>query len=369
MKRGLRNLWTLWALTPLALLPLAAGCGGGETAGETAPAPAAPAEKTALVRTLLPERQDVTDLAVLSADLAPAHRGVLAAEVPGVVERMPVDVGDRVARGTLIAAIDTRTLEQRVAEAEALAHQADVQAQRAEALIEKHSITQSQYVDAVTGREVAAARLASARLDLGKSQLRAPWAGEIAAKRAEVGDYVVPGQPVVELVDSATLTVRAMAPAADVPHLRVGAPVTIHVDALPGETFGGRVVRLGAELDPKTRSLAVEAELPNGDRRLKPGLLARMEVPRRQLEGALLVPLEALIDLGEQRALFVVSGGRAERRIVTLGPVIGERVVIASGLAPGERVIVEGEQRVADGQPVEEAAAAAPAAGAAQEAR
>jgi membrane fusion protein (multidrug efflux system) len=140
-----------------------------------------------------------------------------------------------------------------------------------------------------------------------------------------------------------------------VPYLALGRPVTIRVDALPGESYEGRIVRLGAELDADARTLGVEAEIDNRDGRLKPGMLARMEVPRRTLADALLVPLEAVVDLGEQRALFVVEDGVARRRLVELGPVLGERVVVTSGVAAGERVIVEGEQRVAEGQPVEEA--------------
>jgi membrane fusion protein (multidrug efflux system) len=349
--------WTTAGLG--ALLMLAAACGGGSSRGETPPAPE---EKTALVRTVVPAREDVVDVAVLSADLAPARRAVLAAEVAGVVERMRVEVGQRVAAGQLVATVDTRALEQDLAEAEALHRQATAQHERATALFQKRSITQQQLLDAVTARDVAQARLASARLRLGKSRIEAPWAGEIAARRVEVGDYVQPGQPVVELVDTDPLEVQAPAPSADVPYLRTGVTVTVRVDAFPGEVFTGRLVRLGAELDPRARTLAVEAEIPNPQGRLKPGMAARLEVPRRTLEGALLVPLEALVDLGEQRAVFVVTGGRAERRVVELGPVLGERVVVLAGVTPGERVVVEGEQRVADGQPVEEAGAGGAAA-------
>jgi membrane fusion protein (multidrug efflux system) len=343
-----------------ALLIPTAGCGGGPSEGETPPASAA--EKTATVRTVLPDREDVEDMTVLPADLAPVRRAVLAAEVPGVVERMVVEVGQKVAPGQLVAAIDTRALAQELAEAEALQRQAVAQHERATALFEKRSITKQQLLDAVTARDVGEARLASARLRLDKSRIRAPWGGEIAARRVEVGDYVQPGQPVVELVHSDPLKVIAPVPAADVPYVAVGAPVRVRVDAYPGEVFTGRLVRLGAELDPRARTLEVEAEIPNPGGRLKPGMAARMEVRRRTLEGALLVPLESLVDLGEERAVFVVVGGRAERRVVELGPVLGERVVILSGVAAGEPVVVEGEQRVADGQPVEEAAATAGAA-------
>lgn len=338
------------ALAVLLAAVVLAGCGGG---GDAAEPTAEPEVRSARVRTEMPVSRDVDDVVTLSADLEPQRRAVLASEVAGTVERMPVDEGDRVATGDLVAAVDTRALEQRAAEAEALYRQAEADYARADALYEKRSITKQQVLDALTTRDVAEARLATARLDLEKSRIRAPWGGRIAQKRVEVGDYTVPGQPVVELVQVNPLKVVAPAPASDVPYLEEGRPVTIRVDAVPGEAFQGRIVRLGAELDPASRTLGVEAEIPNPDGRLRPGMLARMEVSRQTLEGAVLVPLEAVVDLGERRALFVVVDGKARRRIVELGPVIGERVVVLSGLEPGEPVIVEGEQRVADGQPVE----------------
>jgi membrane fusion protein (multidrug efflux system) len=349
-----RETYSRMAVGVVAALALSiAACGGGtqEPAAEAAP----PAVKTALVRTETPVQQDVVDVVTLSADLEPKRRATLAAEVPGTVERLNVGLGQRVSAGQLLAAIDTRALQQQAAEAEAMSRQAQAQFGRAQALFERRSITQQQMLDAITNRDVAEARLASAELNLDKSQIRAPWAGSVAQKRAEVGDYMMPGQPVVELVQVDVLKVVAPAPASDVPYLAVGRPVTIRVNALPGESYEGRIVRLGAELDADARTLAVEAQIDNADGRLKPGMLARMEVPRRTLADALLVPLEAVVDLGEQRALFVVVDGVARRRVVELGPVLGERVVVTSGVAAGERVIVEGEQRVAEGQPVEEA--------------
>lgn len=355
----------LAALALLIGLPLVAACGGASE-GEVAPVEE---ERTAIVRTVMPSLETVVDRAELSADLLPARRAVLAAEVSGVVDVMRVEVGQRIGAGQLVAAVDTRALAQALAEAEAYHRQATAQHQRATSLYEKRSITQQQLLDAVTAKDVADSRLASVRLDLEKSRIRAPWGGEVAARRVEVGDYVTPGQPVIELVDASTLKVRAPAPALDVPYLEIGAPVSIRVDAYPGEVFTGRLVRFGAELDPRARSLDVEAEIANRDGRLKPGMSARLEVPRRTLEDAVLVPLEALVDLGEQRAVFVVLDGLARRRVVELGPVVGERVVVLSGVAAGEPVVVEGEQRIADGQAVREAqppgerSAAAPASG------
>jgi membrane fusion protein (multidrug efflux system) len=177
----------------------------------------------------------------------------------------------------------------------------------------------------------------------------------VAARHVEVGDYAAPGQPLLELVATQRLKVRAAAPASDVPYLSLGAPVTVRVDVFPGQQWQGTVVRLGAELDSDSRTLTVEAEIDNSDGRLRPGLFGRLEVPRRVLPQALLVPLASVVDYESGKVLYVVENGVAHRRNIELGPTLGEQVVVVSGLEAGEHVVVGGQQQVADGQKVIEA--------------
>ncbi len=311
-------------------------------------------QKIALVRTVVVESEQAVDTAQLACDLRPRRRTTLAAEIGGVIESLSVRLGDPVSKGQVIANIDTRALEQQLAEATALHDQAVDRAKRAESLFERRSITEQQKVDAVASKEVSAARLAGAHLALEKAQIRAPWSGRIAKRHAEEGDFAVPGQPLVELVEVDRIIVAAAAPATDVPHLDRGTPVSVTVDVLPGEVFEGEVIRLGAELDPSTRTLAIEAELPNPDGRLRPGLYGRLEFPRQTISDALLVPLSSVVDFEALKVVYVVEDGHARRRDVVLGPHLGERVVISQGLEAGDRVIVRGLQSVADGQAVKE---------------
>ncbi len=345
----IRVLQTLMVL--LAAAPWLVSC-GGEDQAMADEAAAGSQERVAVVRTEVLEPQVVSDLAVFSADLQPLRRATLAAEVAGNVENLSVELGERVRQGQVLATIDTRALRQQLAETEALFHQAQDRFERAEKLFARRSITKEQHIDAVAGREVAEARLASARLRVEKSQVKAPWAGHVAAKRVEVGDYAGPGQPLLDLVAMDRLKVKAPASAADVPYLRVGVPVTVRVDVFPGETFSGEVVRMGAELDPGTRTLEVVAEIDNQDLRLRPGLFGRMELERRVLEDALLVPLTSVIDFERRKVVYVVVEGVAELREVTLGPVLDQRVLVTAGLAAGDRFVVAGQQHVADGQRV-----------------
>jgi membrane fusion protein (multidrug efflux system) len=289
---------TMKSLFGLALLPLAlTGCGAS---AESAAESAAPTEEPkAAVRTLTIRAEEITDMAVLSADLLPTRRATLATEVPGNVEILRVDIGDRVDRGSLIARIDTRALRQQVAEAEALFDQAEDRFERAEKLFAKRSITKEQQVDASASRDVAEARLASATLTLKKSDITAPWSGQISARH-------------------------------------------------------GKIVRLGAELDPGTRTLDVEAEIDNRDGRLRPGYFGRLEVPRQVIPDAVLVPLVAIIDFEDHQAVYVVEQSKALCRKIEVGPTVGEFVVVTSGVADGDRVIVAGLQQIVDGLEVSE---------------
>lgn len=350
----------LLSLAPLVVAALAlGGCGGGEA--EPDPEAGAAEERRALVRVVEVQPEPVVDRLQLPADLQAMRRASLSAEIAGTVETLRVEEGQRVGAGTLLATVDTRALEQELAEVRALFEQAEDEHRRAEALFERRSITRSSLVDAEAQRDVARARLGSAQLRVEKSRLTAPWAGTVAAKRVEVGDYVAPGQPMIELVDAARLEVRAPVPASDVPFVEVGTPVVIRVSSFPDESFAGRVVRLDAELDPAARTLGLEAELDNKDGRLRPGMLARVEIPRRTIPDALMVPLGAIVDLEDRKVVYVAVGGTGagsdtaeiERREVALGPVLGDRVVIERGLAAGDRVVVEGQGRVAPGQTVE----------------
>ncbi len=338
----------------LLLLPLL-GCGGRGGDHDALLASPAEAEKVVPVSTLLTTSREVVESIVLPADLLPLRRAVLAAEVAGTVEKIDIEEGDRAARGRPLVEIDTRALRQRLSEAEAVHRHREALFQRAEKLLARKSITEQQYLDAITERDVAVAQLETARLMLDKSRIVAPWSGTVAVRRVEAGDYVVPGQPAIELLDLRRLKVRAPAPASDVPYLRRGLAAEVRLDVFPGEVFSGEVTRLAAELDPAARPLDLEVEIPNPDRRLRPGMYARLEIPRRTLEQAVLVPLAAVVELETARVVYVVEDRRAVQRQVELGVVLGEKVVITRGLVAGERLIVEGQAQVSPGQRVTDA--------------
>lgn len=349
------TMWNLWsergavAAAVVALVSLTA-CG-------TQGAPAADngnvaEERLTQVQVEAVEPRPAVETIEVAADVAGARRATLAAEVDGTVEAIEVDLGDRVSAGEVLIRIDTRSIATEVEEAEANYAQAEEDAARAEALFEKRSITRDRLTTARTALEVSRARLESVRIRLAKSTIRAPWAGEIAERMIEVGDFVDVGQGVLELVQTDRLKVRAEVAAEDAQHIQAGESATLRLQALPGETFEAKIVRIGASLSSTSRTLPIEVELENPGGRLKPGMFGRLTLPRRELEAALLVPLASLVDYEDGKVVYVVKDGVAQRRSVQPGAVIGDRVVIESGLSGGDRVIVRGQDQVADGQPV-----------------
>lgn len=346
------TMWRIFAstVTVMAVALTLGGCGADEP-------PAAddgnvPEERPTQVQVESVEPRPAVETIEVSADVMAARRATLAAEVAGTVEAVEADLGDQVDAGEVLLRIDTRSVATEVEEAEANFRQAEEEATRAEALFEKRSITRDQLTARRTALEVARARLESVRIRLSKSTIRAPWAGEVASRRVEIGDFVDVGQAMLELVQTDRLEIQAEVAAEDAPFIRRGETATLRLQSLPGETFEAEVVRVGASLTQASRTLPIEVELENPGGRLKPGMFGRLTLPRRELDAALLVPLASLVDYEDGKVVYVVEEGIARRRPVQPGAVIGDRVVIDGGLSAGDRVIVRGQDQVADGQPV-----------------
>lgn len=227
----------------------------------------------------------------------------------------------------------------------------EAQLQRAEASV---TLAEAQIQElASVGVEQAQAVLNQAEVALSDATIEAPIAGVIGQRFAEEGEMVGPGRPLVRIVQIDT--VKAVG---SVSERYVGVlvpdktPVRLSVDAYPGEVFEGVVRLVGVEVDRQTRSVKVEARIPNPQHRLRPGMFARMEVVVGTRENVTVVPDTALLRQGEEVYAFVVNGTRAHRRAVKLGLTEGAMHEVLEGLKSGDAVIVRGQRLVQDGAEV-----------------
>jgi multidrug efflux pump subunit AcrA (membrane-fusion protein) len=209
--------------------------------------------------------------------------------------------------------------------------------------------------------EGARAQLEEAEIALRDSALKAPFDAVVVKRSIEVGSLVGAGTVAFTLADTAALKAVFGVPAILVTRLRVGRPLTLSFEALPGAEFRGPITRIDPTADAKSRVFDVEVTLPNPQDQLKIGFIGALEIDEERGTGALpVVPLTAIMRPREDPtgyAVFVVQerDGKhvARLRKVKPGGTVGDMIAIVDGVQLGERVITTGAAQVVDGAPVQ----------------
>lgn len=179
---------------------------------------------------------------------------------------------------------------------------------------------------------------------LGKPlELKAPRDGVITERRGAVGELVDKAAPIYTISDPSDLWVIAEVKERDLAAVKPGQNAAFKVIAYPGETFRGRVARLGSQIEEDSRTLEARIETDNPGGRLKPGMFADVEITTTILDGVIVIPDSALQSDGDQRVVFVVRGnGQFEKRPVVLGLEQNGHVQVLEGLTPGDQIVTDG---------------------------
>ncbi|HJQ82654.1 MAG TPA: efflux RND transporter periplasmic adaptor subunit [Candidatus Binatia bacterium] len=334
----------------LAALLLASACDR-----RSAAEPAADASRTEPVTITVahvavrPVERTVTVVGTLAANA----QAEVASEVDGQVVAIEADLGDRVAREQVLARVRRDEIEARLREAEASQAKAVADEARARPLQAQGVISTQEYEQVRMTLDMARARRDQLRIQLEHTDVRSPLDASVAARLVDAGNYVRVGTVLFRVVQDDPLKFRGEVPEREVPALRSGQAVRVSVDAFPGETFTGRLTRIGSAADPAARSLAFEAEVPNADHRIRPGFFGHGEVVVARDERAVAVPRSALTSFAGVTKLFLIEDGVAHERAVVLGTDLGDGwVEIAEGVAQGKQVATSGLSKLAEGTAV-----------------
>jgi membrane fusion protein (multidrug efflux system) len=228
----------------------------------------------------------------LTGEFVPPIRSDLVPRTGGRVARVLVDEGQRVRRGQPLLELETDYLKLDVARAEAekaralaAADEARRDFERKTDLASRGSVSQAVFLRSKAGAEQAEAGLAAAAAALELAQQRlddavltSPVDGVVASRRTDVGERLGEGSVAFVVEQTAPLKLRFRVPERYLARVEVGQPVVARVDPYPDETFDGKVSLVGGSVDPSSRTFLVEAEFPNRDGRLRPGLFARVEL-------------------------------------------------------------------------------------------
>lgn len=319
---------------------------GGEVPPPVERVPAIP------VRVAAPRLTTAEPPIVLTGTLGAKEETPLGFKIGGVVASVAVDEGDRVREGQLLAALSLTEIDASVAAAREGRDKARRDLARVEALQRDSVATLSQLEDARTGLQVAEAQLRAAEFNKQYAEVRAPANGVVLRRQVEVGQLVGPGAPVfVVRAERGGLVLRAGAADREAVRLSEGMRASVSLDAYPGDSFSGRVERVGVAASPMTGTYEIEIAVTSGNRSLASGLIGRARITPMARRAAVTIPTESLLEVdGSWASVFVLApdGSRAERRRVRVLWIDGGVAALAGGVDTTSRVITAGATRLGD---------------------
>lgn len=319
------------------------------------------------VQVLKVQRRDISQTLTLPANISPWYQATLYGKVSGYVKWIGVDKGDTVKQGQLLAVMDAPEIEDQYKQAEADYAIKKVTYERYLSVWqENHDIIAKQDVDvAKAAAESAKHQRDSRRTLLDYTKVYAPFSGVITARFADPGALIqaatgssTQAAPLFTIMDMDMVRVYVNAPQEAAHLTKPGLPVTLTARELSGEETRASITRTTEALDPATRTLLVEIDVPNKDRRLQPGMFVNASLHLQQHPNALAIPPSAIVPSksGKEKSVFVIDLGTAKLVPVKTGIDDGLWLEVVEGLTGDEEVVVVGKGGLSDGQPVQASA-------------
>ncbi len=285
---------------------------------------------------------------------------MLRPEIDGRIEALLFREGRAVKKGEVMVRLDAAEQRARVAAAEADLGLAESRFHRSEELVARKFVSQQALDEARAGLDVQRARLRQEQVALDKTIIRAPFDAVAGLRQVSPGAYIGKGDDIVRLDKLSTLVLEVPVPETYLAQVKVGLPIRLTTDALPGRTFRGRVDAIDSAVDPVSRNIRVRARIANPGHLLKPGMFARASAELGGKSRAILLPEQCIVPRADGNYVYLAVAGKAQLRKVTLGKREPGRVEILTGVSEGDTVIVDGQIKLRPGVPVvslEEAAA------------
>lgn len=276
----------------------------------------------------------------------------VSSEIPGRLEDIHFQEGQPVEKGAPLFTLDESVYRAQLADAEAKLKLAEQTYNRTSQLFSNKYATAQSADEAASNLAVGQASVELAGVQLEKTKIVAPFSGIVGLRQVSVGEYVTAGRALVNLEAIDPVKADFRVPEKFLPAIHVGQSIRIRVDAFPGDSFDGKVYAIDPRIDVAGRSLLVRAVVPNADRRLRPGLFARVTVLLQLKEDALSIPEQAIVPQGDSQYVFKIVEGKAELTKVVVGTRREGRVEIVEGLTLGDQVVTAGQLKIRDGSAV-----------------
>lgn len=311
---------------------------------------APPVNVTVMTVKSIPELPDTFDL---PAVVEPNQIVMVSAEVAGRVELIAPEEGDPVKVGQLLIKLNEDLVRPEFESAKAQVDRDQIEYKRMADLVDIDATSKSDLDNATTQLAVSKAKLEEVRARLNRTRILAPATGILNDLLVEEGEYVQPGTPVAELVDTSYVKVVVEVPERDISFFTIGRTVEVIAENKgEKETLSGPITFISELADPQTRSTRIEIMLENRNKILRSGQIVHAIMTKQILKNAIMIPLLAVIPMEDCMAVYVVNSSEAQRRQVEIGIMKDDNVQIIEGLQAGDKLVIAGHRFVAPGQKV-----------------
>jgi membrane fusion protein (multidrug efflux system) len=275
---------------------------------------------------------------------------ILRPEITGRVQKITFSEGHEVNKNATLVQFDASMYRARVNEAKARVKLSEAEYQRVNKLFKNGAISETQRDSALAQMQINEAQLEQSQVSLEKMTLRAPFTGIVGLRQFSPGDYITAGADMLEIVDINSMKLDFRIPEIYLPQVAQGQTLSINLSAFPGEAFEGKVTAISPQISEQGRNILVRALLPNKDKKLRPGLFAKVQLLVKQ-ENLIVIPEEAIIPQGKGFLVYIYKDDKVTPMPVQLGQRMRGSVVI-SGINVGDVVITAGQLKLQPGSPI-----------------
>lgn len=298
-------------------------------------------------------------------DMRPLAQAEVGAKTLGYLDAVLVDRGDTVKRGQLVALVRPSDLPDQLAAARGSLAQTHAQVAQAQANLDRIKqlapsgiASQQDLQNAETSvatakatEDAAQAQVGALAVRLGETRIESPLDGVVALRRLDPGALVGPqgSGAIMTIAKIDILRCFISVPERELAGVTVGKDAHVDLDALAGKSLAAKVVRIAPTVDPQTRTVDVEVQVPNPDGLMRPGMYGHGSIVTEVHKNAITAPSQAVLASAGKHYVFTVEGTKVKRRTVEVGVDGGDWLEIAQGLGPGDEIVTAGTDALSDG--------------------
>lgn len=306
------------------------------------------------VKVLIGKVKQVSDYMIIRASsfLEAEKTSPISFQIPGKIIKINCDLGDHVNKNQVVAQIEMDDYQSHLEIAQAKLMQTKDTFDRLGPLFKEDVIPENTLILATTRLAQAIAGKNIAEKQVRDTKLRTPFAGVVGSKTIETGQMISPGIPVFTIIKNDMIYACSSIPESEIGQIKTGQTAMVKVPALENQIFSGRIERMGAVADPKTRTYKVKILLNNSDFILRPGMIANVAIQTDKKIQMLTIPSRTIVrDFDNLTYVFLADEHheRAFRKRVFPGSVYKRDTRIKKGLLPGDTLVIAGQHKLSDG--------------------